>query len=239
MSNHNKSTGKNQKNRCYFDLDDLIGKQGDWVIEMSIESFTITKIKRGLPSFIFLIVISNHTLNCHPVQTPQNFSKMATSFEKKFDVDSISAAQLKAALEVRKPVLLFDVRNPDEQSVSIIAGAIRISETQNPVDVPEFDKFIQSHKNNPDALIVFYCAVGYRSSQAISRLREHFDIQTNAIDKINIKNLHGGIFAWSLHDYPLIKPASRKSTRVIHAYNRFWSGFLEPQQMFVLEAPAH
>lgn len=122
----------------------------------------------------------------------------------------IKPEALLALLEDSNLVLL-DVRQPDEQKVSMIPKAMTL---------PEFaEKF---RKGLPRAKrIVVYCTIGYRSGRYAMEL---------ATQGITAENLEGGLLAWSHIHGPLEvrnDAGFHTATRRVHIYSSGWN-FLHP-----------
>ncbi len=95
-------------------------------------------------------------------------------------IPEISAAELRAKQERGDEFLLLDVREPEEVAIATIAGSTHIPMGDVPSRQQELD---------PDQEIVVYCHAGIRSlSVAVWLQRQDF---------ANVKNLAGGIDAWS------------------------------------------
>ncbi len=93
----------------------------------------------------------------------------------------LSAAQLKRLLDDGEPLVLLDVREPEEVALARIAGAVHIPMG----DIPG-----RLHELDPDAAIVVYCHHGIRSASVVAFLMQR--------DFTSVANLSGGIDAWSL-----------------------------------------
>ena len=93
----------------------------------------------------------------------------------------ITAQELSMALSSGQKLRLVDVREPEEWQVCHLAGALLIPLSEFPVRAPAELK--------EDASIVIYCHHGMRSARA-----QHFLISKGFSD---VKNLRGGIDAWS------------------------------------------
>ena len=96
-------------------------------------------------------------------------------------IEEISATELKRLLDEGKDIQLIDVRQPDENAFARIESAklIPLGEIVRRMD--EID---------PGRETVIHCKMGGRSARAIEALR-------NAGFKGELKNLRGGITAWS------------------------------------------
>ena len=93
----------------------------------------------------------------------------------------LSPAQVKQLLDVGQPLVLLDVREPQEVALVRIAGAVHIPMGDIPGRVHELD---------PDADIVVYCHHGIRSANVAGFLMQR--------EFTSVANLSGGIDAWSL-----------------------------------------
>ena len=96
-------------------------------------------------------------------------------------IEEISATELKRKLDAGDDIQLIDVRQPEEWAFAKIEGAklIPLGEIMNRRD--EIDESRET---------VIHCKAGMRSARAVQLLQQ-------AGYKGNIKNLKGGITAWS------------------------------------------
>jgi adenylyltransferase/sulfurtransferase len=93
----------------------------------------------------------------------------------------ITAAELKQRLDAGDDIQLIDVRQPDENAFASIPGAKLI---------PLGDVLRRMDEIDPNRETVIHCKMGGRSARAIEALqRSGF--------KGELKNLRGGITAWS------------------------------------------
>lgn len=114
-------------------------------------------------------------------------------------VPEISAAEL-AERRKRQRLAIVDVREPHEQSVSMIPGAMTRT---------EFDARKDAFRDVP---IVAYCTLGFRSGKYAAKLcDEGFDAH----------NLRGAILAWTHTGEPLVD--AQGETRRVHVYGRKWN----------------
>lgn len=109
----------------------------------------------------------------------------------------------------RPAPLLLDVREPDEFAVSHLRGARRAR------DIDEALPLLAGVA--PDAPIVAYCAVGYRSSALVRELR--------ARGYTNVSNLEGSLFEWANRGLPLHR--GERTARTVHPYNWWWGRYLD------------
>lgn len=125
-------------------------------------------------------------------------------------VPVIKPEALLALLEDTNLVLL-DVRQPDEQKVSMIPKAMTLPEFAE-----RFRKGLPRSKR-----IVVYCTIGYRSGRYAMEL---------ATKGIRAENLEGGLLAWSHIHGPLEvrnDAGFHTATRRVHIYSSGWN-FLHP-----------
>lgn len=106
------------------------------------------------------------------------------------EVTKVSSAELKDIM-ANKEVQLVDVRTPQEVAQGYIEGAVHIN-----ISSADFEERInQLDRQKP---IAVYCAVGGRSGQAASRLKEWGFTE--------IYDANGGVREWAKSGYPLKKP---------------------------------
>ena len=84
-------------------------------------------------------------------------------------------------LDTAEPVVLLDVREPEEVALVRLSGSVHIPMGEIPGRLHELD---------PDAQIVVYCHHGIRSANVAAYLAQR--------DFTDVANLAGGIDAWSL-----------------------------------------
>ena len=111
----------------------------------------------------------------------------------------------------RSAPMLLDVRTPAEWKVSHLPGARRVN--------PQANAKTAASGLAKDALIVTYCAVGYRSGAMAHRLR--------AAGYTQVQNLEGSIFQWANEHRPLVHGDERVSR--VHPYDSFWGRLLESE----------
>ena len=96
-------------------------------------------------------------------------------------IPEITVAELKALLDTGHTPFLLDVRRPEESEIATLGGTV--------VPLPELpDRFeeLEAHKNED---IIIYCRSGSRSGQATAFLQ--------SVGFSNVRNLKGGVLAWS------------------------------------------
>ena len=109
-------------------------------------------------------------------------------------------------------VVVFDVRQGEEFRVSHIDGAIHVSPE---LSVEAFwDQFSERIK---DKTLVFYCSVGWRSSEFGDSLKRVYP-------QSPIYNLEGGLFKWVNEQRSLVGNG-------IHPYDAVWGQLIEDQSI--------
>lgn len=100
-------------------------------------------------------------------------------------VHEIVPRDLKTRLDQGEPIMLLDVREPEEVAIVHLPGAVHIPMG----DIPG-----RLHELDPDKEIVVYCHHGVRSMRVAMFLAQR--------DFAQVKNLAGGIDAWALDVAP-------------------------------------
>lgn len=127
--------------------------------------------------------------------------EMYDGYRKDFpNVPGITAEEL-MQLQLVGDVVLVDVREPEEQKVSMIPGAITL------------EAFEKARENYRDSHIVVYCTIGARSGRhAIELIEENFDA----------RNLEGSILSWTHAGGGLVGPTGQP-TKDVHVYGPTWN----------------
>lgn len=122
-----------------------------------------------------------------------------------------------AALEAMAPetLLLFDVRETDEFSVSHLRGAHRLDPGGGAAALKTFAGDVRGKT------VVFYCSVGHRSSAKALELADALGADGAAA----VFNLKGGIFQWRNERRPLERDG--ESTESVHPYNQRWGQLID------------
>ena len=114
------------------------------------------------------------------------------------DVPEITVAELRDRLSAGEEIVVVDVRSPNEQAVSMIAGALRTS---------EFEANIDEYQGKS---VVAYCTVGYRSGLFAQELMHR--------GWPSVYNLAGAVLSWT-HVGGELEDAQGPTKRV-HVYSR-------------------
>lgn len=111
----------------------------------------------------------------------------------------------------QRHLVVFDVREPQEYAVSHLNEAIQLSP-----DVT-LEDFIEDHSERLEGkTVIFYCSVGRRSSDVLSRLKpglENAGVEMAA-------NLKGGIFNWVNQNKTMVG-------ETVHPYNAYWGKLID------------
>lgn len=147
---------------------------------------------------------------------------MLVNIHREIEADFESVEHIAADEYLRldaEQVVVFDVRESDEFAVSHLANAVRV----NP-DISA-ENFAQQFDNNlAGKTVVFYCSVGWRSSD----LAERVDSVLKQQGVVASFNLTGGLFQWHNEDRPLMSTAG-STTNAIHPYDAFWGRAIDDQ----------
>ena len=129
----------------------------------------------------------------------QRVMAMYAEYREDFSgIDEIDAAE--AIALVSDPTVVFvDVREPEEQAVSMIPGAVT-------------DEVFLADLNQFRGLrIIVYCTISYRSGKLADRLRRK---------NMALVNLEGGLLAWVHAGGPLLR--GNRPVNQLHVYGRKW-----------------
>ena len=139
------------------------------------------------------------------VMSPKIFTKTAYAlvkleFDDIPDFSGISLHQLSMDIN-DSGYTIVDVRTPEEQNVSIIAGAI---------DQVSFERNQADYQNQK---IIVYCTIGYRSGFYTRLLRK------NGFDAYNLSE---GVLGWT-HINGRLLDHKGQPTKQVHVYSRPWN----------------
>jgi rhodanese-related sulfurtransferase len=107
------------------------------------------------------------------------------------------------------PLILLDVREPDEFAVSSLLGARQVAPDAAASSLVDLT-------SSSEARIVCYCSVGVRSAILTKRLQQ--------AGFTNVSNMNGSIFEWASTGRPVYQ-GDRQVGRV-HPYNEKWGRLL-------------
>ena len=153
-------------------------------------------------AFAFVTLVGQLSLSSDDLSDKdkrQKIDDMYAGYKKQFpDVRDISPQMVMALGSVGKTVLI-DIREPREQQVSMLPGAITEKE------------FMNDPAKYKDAVKIAYCTVSYRSGKFAQKLQKK---------GIIVYNLKGGMLAW-VHDGGNVFDQNGETHR-IHVYGRKW-----------------
>ncbi len=154
-------------------------------------------------SRIYVLLISFLTSCLSPekkLNKAQIIEGFASTIEKQFKEVPQMTIENYLQLKDQEKLVLVDVRNEEERSVSIIPMAIS-------------QKQFEAHKSQfKRRKIVAYCTIGSRSSKYASHLRNQ---------GFKAYNLRESVLGWALRGHPFEKNGS--PTKRVHVYSRAWN----------------
>ena len=141
--------------------------------------------------------------------TPLDWDQVASLIDSEFPgLPTLTTTELQSALSADRPVLLLDARSPEEFAVSHLQGAHQTDSAETAVAIVAM--------TDPEALVVAYCSVGYRSAALVQELRDR---------GINAVNLEGSIFRWANENRPVYRGADPVAE--VHPFSDSWGTLLE------------
>jgi rhodanese-related sulfurtransferase len=155
------------------------------------------------------------TLDAVRAQVKQDFSQ----------VPQLSTADLARAMAGKDDLLVLDVREKNEFAVSRIEGAQRVDP-----DIWRWNFLQQFGDQVRGKTVVFYCAVGVRSSRLAATVQAALKEQGAKA----VYNLDGGVFAWHNESRALVNATGE--TEFVHPFDKYW-GKLVTRQALVKSAP--
>jgi rhodanese-related sulfurtransferase len=144
--------------------------------------------------------------------SPMTWARVDLLIEREFPgVPFISTNNLADQMKTLEPRLLIDVRDIKEYSVSHLEGAIQAD------SFAKIQTLIEMQPNVKQ--VVLYCSVGYRSAKYVQQLRQ--------LNKNNVFNLKGSLFAWANEGKPLF--AGKVKVSKVHPFDTKWGELLKPE----------
>jgi rhodanese-related sulfurtransferase len=163
--------------------------------------------KTGIATLISVVLLG---FLAAQTMTMENIEKMIV---QKYGVPEID--QETFASRTDDAWVVFDTRPEEEFAVGHLEGAVRVDP-----DISA-EAFIAQHGERLSGKkAVFYCSVGYRSSELLARV-EHAVAERGAI---RAANLRGGIFRWYNEGRPVYN--AEGITDQVHPYSEFWGALL-------------
>ena len=164
---------------------------------------TILGLVTAMSAIAFVALMGQLSLSSDELSDQDKRQKVAdmyNGYKEKFpEVRDISAQKV-ISLMAEQKVVLIDIREPREQRISMLPGAITEKE------------FLNSSEKHKDALKIAYCTISYRSGKFAQKLQQ---------EGILVYNLKGGILAW-VHDGGKVYDQNGETQR-IHVYGRKWN----------------
>jgi rhodanese-related sulfurtransferase len=132
---------------------------------------------------------------------------------RRYRMPQITPASLAEMLANGK-VTLLDVRSREEFDAGHLPGAIRVEPGATAEEI------IKLHGDRlDDGPVVFYCAVGVRSSRMMVQTRR----QIAPLARYGAYNLRGGVFRWTADGRPMVRGGEQG---VAHPFNDDWGELL-------------
>ena len=139
-------------------------------------------------------------------------NQMYAEYKKDFpNVPEVTVQEVLAARQAAEPIILIDEREPREQAVSMIPGAIRKEEFERDLDHNALAVELRGDQHR-GRKIVTYCTIGYRSGVYARQLRER------GLDAYNLK---GSILAWAHAGQEFVDADG--PTHRAHVYGEKWN----------------
>jgi len=154
-------------------------------------------------AFAFVTLMGQQSLSSNELSDAAKHQKVESLYEgykSKFpDVLDLTPRQAMKLIADQKAVFI-DTREPEEQQISMLPGAITEKE------------FLNNYKNYEDHVKIAYCTISYRSGIFAENMQK---------EGIPVYNLRGGILAW-VHDGGQVYDQSGETYR-IHVYGQEWN----------------
>ncbi|UCD79835.1 MAG: rhodanese-like domain-containing protein [Desulfobacterales bacterium] len=154
-------------------------------------------------AFAFVTLMGQQTVSSDDLTDAvkrQKVESLYNGYHNKFpEVLDVTPQQAMNLIADQKSVFI-DIREPDEQQVSMLPGAITEKE------------FLNNFKSYEDHVKIAYCTISYRSGKFAQKLQK---------EGIPVYNLRGGILAW-VHDGGKVYNQNGETHRV-HVYDSEWN----------------
>ena len=157
---------------------------------------------------------------CTQSAQPYDWQQVRETIDQEFpEVASLTTSDLAMLLSADDPpIILLDARAADEFAVSHLQDARLAS------SVRQAEAILDSAR--PDAIVVVYCSVGYRSAALVEQLHER--------GFANAVSLEGSLFAWANEGRPVYR-GDTLATHV-HPYDEEW-GVLLDRELWLYDLP--
>jgi sodium/bile acid cotransporter 7 len=160
----------------------------------SIALFHFIALTLWLPPLVHLAAAS-----MSDAEKRQRIMEMYADYREHFAGVAEIGAEEAIALLPDPDVVFVDVREPEEQAVSMIPGAITDK---------EFKTHLDQYRGKR---LIAYCTISYRSGKLAARL---------ARQGVTVVNLEAGLLGWVHAGGPLVRGDS--PVRQLHVYGRKW-----------------
>ncbi|XP_066936848.1 uncharacterized protein [Clytia hemisphaerica] len=147
------------------------------------------------------------------------FKTIRSRFPKVNQISTNCFEELLLQKESEETVLVVDVRERQEQSISSLENAVFISPNNQ-----NMDKILCLIESKPISNVVAFCSMGYRSCEFVQKLYKCLD--TSKRSSITLYNLEGGLFKWANENKRIVDDKGME-TSFVHPYNVVWGKFLE------------
>lgn len=178
---------------------------------------TLMRMHSMEKTFISSLLLLWSILFLGPACAADRLSSIEQDLVDDSSIAHVSAPFIEFAMQANEDLVLFDVREPREFSVSHLPEAIRVDP-----DITA-EEFIDTY--GPELAgkqVVFYCATGRRSTALAEKVKQALGAQQS--DLPVPVNMQGGIFRWHNNSQPLVN--SMGATEFVHPYNWWWKRYL-------------
>jgi sodium/bile acid cotransporter 7 len=169
---------------------------------------TIWGLLTAIAAFAFVTLMGQQSLSSNDLSDAAKLEKIESLYEGYQtifpDVLDLTPQQAMNLMADQKAVFI-DIRDPEEQQVSMLPGAIAEKE------------FLNNYKSFEDHVKIAYCTISYRSGKFAENIQK---------GGIPVYNLRGGLLAW-VHEGGKVYDQTGE-TRRIHVYSQEWN--LAPEQ---------
>lgn len=167
--------------------------------------------------FTLLLSTAEVMAFCSPF-APDTLEEYEVGLEKSYTgFPHWTPSALQERMNSDAPLVLLDVREADEFAVSHLPGAIRIDPDAS---LAQLRRTVGTLA--PKTTVVFYCAVGSRSSRLAKRVIKN--LLANGAE--SVVNLRGGIFAW--HKAGFLAVNADGPTTEVHPYDECRGKLMQP-----------
>ena len=165
---------------------------------------------RNAVAWVVVAALAAVSAGCDHARRALDWNAVDAIIAEEFpDVPSLTTEDLASSLATGATgVVLLDARAAEEFAVSHLPGAHLVGS-----DAAAAERLAAAA---PDAVVVVYCSVGYRSAALVDQLRGRGF--TNAV------NLEGSIFRWAGEGRPVFRGAER--VEQVHPYDDRWGALL-------------